>query len=299
MARLLQFRRDTAANWASNNPTLALGEPAFETDTGYYKIGDGSTAYNTLAYLHGPAQKALEGLTTAADRMLLYTGSGTASLVTTTSYGRALLALANEAALKAALNLEADVDFDAYVAEHAQAVWEAGTNTTPTRVSPANAKASVQAHEAPQSGVPDARLYHKQNSGTSAASSAGSWNTYPLNYEVDPNSVIALSSSQFIPTADGFVDWEVFYINTAIFATRLYCVTDGAAVSPSGLVVFTYVGDAGDDGSTAGGCAEVESGKTYRLEYRCGASKANGLGVASGWGDEIYGILKYWKAHQG
>lgn len=46
----IQMRRDTAANWASNNPTPFAGEPCFETDTGKLKIGDGSTAYNDLAY---------------------------------------------------------------------------------------------------------------------------------------------------------------------------------------------------------------------------------------------------------
>ncbi|HUD05630.1 MAG TPA: hypothetical protein VMR18_01755 [Candidatus Saccharimonadales bacterium] len=50
MAVLLKWRRDTAANWTTNNPALAQGEPGFETDTGAYKIGDGSTAWNTLAY---------------------------------------------------------------------------------------------------------------------------------------------------------------------------------------------------------------------------------------------------------
>ena len=47
----IQLRRDTAANWASVNPVLASGEPAFETDTGKFKIGDGITAYNSLDYI--------------------------------------------------------------------------------------------------------------------------------------------------------------------------------------------------------------------------------------------------------
>lgn len=50
MAVRLKWRRDTAANWTSNNHTLAQGEPGFETDTGKYKIGDGSTAWNSLTY---------------------------------------------------------------------------------------------------------------------------------------------------------------------------------------------------------------------------------------------------------
>ena len=52
MARnaLIQVRRDTAANWTSVNPTLAAGEMGFETDTGKFKIGTGSTAWTSLSY---------------------------------------------------------------------------------------------------------------------------------------------------------------------------------------------------------------------------------------------------------
>lgn len=44
----IQFRRDTAANLASRNPVLLAGEPCYATDTGVYKVGDGSTAYASL-----------------------------------------------------------------------------------------------------------------------------------------------------------------------------------------------------------------------------------------------------------
>ena len=50
MATKLQQRRDTAANWTSVNPTLSEGEFGWETDTGYMKIGDGTTAWTSLAY---------------------------------------------------------------------------------------------------------------------------------------------------------------------------------------------------------------------------------------------------------
>lgn len=50
MAVTIQVRRDTAAAWTAANPTLAAGELGFETDTTYYKIGNGSTAWNSLAY---------------------------------------------------------------------------------------------------------------------------------------------------------------------------------------------------------------------------------------------------------
>jgi hypothetical protein len=46
----VQVRRGTAAQWTSANPTLASGEWGFETDTGKVKIGNGSTAWNSLGY---------------------------------------------------------------------------------------------------------------------------------------------------------------------------------------------------------------------------------------------------------
>ena len=50
MAVRFQLRRDTAANWTSTNPVLALGEPGVETNTLKVKVGDGATAWNSLAY---------------------------------------------------------------------------------------------------------------------------------------------------------------------------------------------------------------------------------------------------------
>jgi hypothetical protein len=46
----IQVRRGTAANWTSTNPTLSAGEFGFETDTLKLKCGNGSTAWNSLAY---------------------------------------------------------------------------------------------------------------------------------------------------------------------------------------------------------------------------------------------------------
>ena len=50
MAVRIQLRRDTSTNWTTGNPTLANGELGVETDTGFLKVGDGTTAWNGLAY---------------------------------------------------------------------------------------------------------------------------------------------------------------------------------------------------------------------------------------------------------
>ena len=61
----IQFRRDTAAAWTAANPTLASGELGLETDTTYYKIGDGSTAWTSLAYGSIQGTLANDAVTTA------------------------------------------------------------------------------------------------------------------------------------------------------------------------------------------------------------------------------------------
>ena len=49
----VQLRRDTATNWSTENPTLLAGEIGIETDTLKAKVGDGSTAWNSLSYAFG------------------------------------------------------------------------------------------------------------------------------------------------------------------------------------------------------------------------------------------------------
>ena len=45
-----QLRGDTRANWISVNPILAKNEPAIETDTNRFKIGNGVSTYSQLSY---------------------------------------------------------------------------------------------------------------------------------------------------------------------------------------------------------------------------------------------------------
>jgi len=46
----LQFRRGTATEWSNANTVLAAGELGLETNTSQFKIGNGTTAWNSLAY---------------------------------------------------------------------------------------------------------------------------------------------------------------------------------------------------------------------------------------------------------
>lgn len=72
----ITVRKDTKANWEQVNPTLAAGEPSFQTDTKKVKFGDGNTSYNNLDALTNDSEiyHAKQGI----DR--LYEGKDLAAL---------------------------------------------------------------------------------------------------------------------------------------------------------------------------------------------------------------------------
>jgi len=47
---VIQTIRGTAAALAATNPVIADGQIVYETDTRRFKVGDGVTAWNSLAY---------------------------------------------------------------------------------------------------------------------------------------------------------------------------------------------------------------------------------------------------------
>ena len=53
MAVIIQLRRGNESIWTASNPTLAEGEAGVELDTGKFKVGDGTTDWNSLAYSSG------------------------------------------------------------------------------------------------------------------------------------------------------------------------------------------------------------------------------------------------------
>lgn len=90
MAVNIQLRRGTAAEWTAANPTLMVAELGYETDTGLYKVGNGSTAWNSLSYntLYGSATLAqinINGGTdigadvVASDKFVVYDASAGAN----------------------------------------------------------------------------------------------------------------------------------------------------------------------------------------------------------------------------
>lgn len=96
----IRLRGGTAALVSSVNPTPAAREPVVETDTRLMKVGDGTTAYNSLGYLRP--------YVTATDRLLgrSTAGAGVAEEITCTSDARAILAASNVYAARAWVNFD-------------------------------------------------------------------------------------------------------------------------------------------------------------------------------------------------
>jgi hypothetical protein len=104
--RMLQ-RRGTASEWTAANTVLATGEVGFETDTGRFKIGNGSTAWNSRPYAapapnavadHAALTTSVHGIEDTSDLVVTAdlaslaplagpTFTGTVSLPSTTSIG--------------------------------------------------------------------------------------------------------------------------------------------------------------------------------------------------------------------
>ena len=72
----IQHRRDTSANWTSANPLLSQGEVGYEYDTGRFKVGNGTQAWNLLSYSSGvTGPTGPTGATGAASTVTGPTGS--------------------------------------------------------------------------------------------------------------------------------------------------------------------------------------------------------------------------------
>ena len=79
MATKIQLRRDTSTNWTANNPILDAGELGFETDTGKFKIGNGTSTWTSKVYSSVSASE----LSTKADTATTYSKTEVDALIPT------------------------------------------------------------------------------------------------------------------------------------------------------------------------------------------------------------------------
>ena len=84
------IRRDTAANWTSNNPTMLIGEIGYETDTGKFKVGTG-VAWASTSYAN--TQTTSLTVTNNASINGINVGKGNNSISTNTAVGTSALSV--------------------------------------------------------------------------------------------------------------------------------------------------------------------------------------------------------------
>lgn len=142
----MQQRRDTTANWASENPILLAGELGYDTDTDVVKIGDGVLPWLDLlpvALNDASLAGLLEGPSVSRDTLnavfgpLTFLGSWDASTNDPAlSDGAGTTSTFYEVSAAGVVNLgSGDITFNAgdFVSYDGE-VWTRTANTTPTNV---------------------------------------------------------------------------------------------------------------------------------------------------------------------
>lgn len=148
--------------------------------------------------------------------------------------------------------------------------------------------------------APKFALYqHQLTSGTNGGTStAGSWQTVPLNTEVyDAGSIGSLSSNQVTLAAGNyyFHGFSPLGQNPNQVQLRLYNATDSSVIQ---LSTNGYTNPAGGTSVPADidGYFTLSGSKAIELQYRVNTGAATyGLGIAASWGTEVYGNLMFVK----
>ena len=110
----VQVRRGTAAQWTSANPTLAAGEWGLETDTLKTKIGNGSTAWTSLAYQGAGTVTSITAGTGLSGGTI--TASGTIAIDSTVATLTGTQTLTNKTLTDPKINLTIDPETASYTA---------------------------------------------------------------------------------------------------------------------------------------------------------------------------------------
>ncbi|RWO45984.1 MAG: hypothetical protein EOS11_10345 [Mesorhizobium sp.] len=143
-------------------------------------------------------------------------------------------------------------------------------------------------------GTPDAVMEDQKSSGTGGGTSvATTWTTHALNTEVrDPSGLVSISSNEFTPTVDGWVEWEIRSYTIGSFGSRLQNITDGTT---AGMGMLGNGNNGPSSGATSTGSAAVVASKAFAIQYYASVAVANGLGLALSQGTEVYARVKFWR----
>ncbi|CAH2401316.1 hypothetical protein [Mesorhizobium ventifaucium] len=108
----------------------------------------------------------------------------------------------------------------------------------------------------------------------------------------DPSGLVSISSDQFTPTVDGWVEWEILSYTISSFGSRLQNMTD---TTTAGMGMVAHGNSGPNSGGISTGGAPVVAGKAYAIQYHASGAAGNGLGTALSQGIEVYARVKFWR----
>lgn len=160
-------------------------------------------------------------------------------------------------------------------------------------VTPETLQAKIDAFNS-ANGVKILHLQHTETSGNSGGTStSGAWRQLPVNNKAHDDIGSTLSSNQFtLPAGTYEIEADQEFYATNVCKIKLYNVTDSVdeVIGSSSYTRF----DATNSVFTAMkgslyGIFTITAEKTFEFQYRTGGSNpGDGLGIASGFGTEIY-----------
>jgi hypothetical protein len=259
----------------------ALAAVTSAADMVPYFTGSGTAATTSFT----ASGRALTGLTGAADKVPYWTAAGTASTADFTAAGRSVVGAANDAAQRTALGLAIGTNVQAHSSE-LDAVAAIATTGFVQRTA-----ANTWSATTPPGALLGILQDQKAQNTAGGTFTHGGWRTRDLNTEVhDRNSILSISGNEFTISAAGSyeIEWRASAYCCGTHQSRLYNVTDASVVSV-GDTAASYI--TGYTTTPSSGIAQltIASAKTFRIEHACSATSTTyGFGYPGNLSTEIY-----------